>query len=91
MSESSFGGVSLSELNAIAKSVYHGEKVIVDQWGFLVFLYTSTSGKTQHQSQMKIDEYGKLVKLTDVIYPNQWETSADAFVEKANGTFTFKK
>ena len=88
--EKTFGGVSLSELNELAKTIYHGVKVTVDQYGYLIFHYTSNSRKTAFDSQIYIDEFGKLVSLGGH-YPGQWRSSADVFVKKANELFSFQK
>lgn len=88
--EEMFGGVPLSKLNEIALSVYHGIKVTVDQYGFLVFHYTSNSGKTKYHPQIEINELGKLVSLCGH-YPGQWWSSTDEFVKRANEIFTFEK
>lgn len=87
--EETYGGVPLSKLNVLAKNVYHGLKVTVDQYGFLVFHYTSNSGKTKFDSQIELSEDNKLVSLGGH-YPGQWYSSADDFVKKANELFTFE-
>lgn len=88
--EKSFGGVPLSKLNEVAKNIYHGVKVTVDEYGFLVFHYTSNSEKTTFRPQVVINEFDKLVSL-GVHYPGQWWSPADEFVKRANELFSFKK
>ena len=89
-SEKIFGSIPLSKLNEVAKGIYHGIKVTVDQYGFLVFHYTSKSGKTIFHEQIHIDELGKLVNLGRH-HPGQWWSSADEFVKRANELFLFKR
>lgn len=85
-----FGGVPMEKLNELAKTVYHGVKVVIDEYGFLVFHYKSNSGKTTHKAQMEINELGQLVNLGGH-YHNQWKSSADDFVKIANDKLKFKK
>ena len=90
MSEPTFGGVPLSELNELAKSVPRGVRVTIDNTcGALVFHHLSSRGKTL-TSQIFTDEFGKLVNY-GVHYPGQWKSAADYFVEAANERFTFKR
>lgn len=86
-----FGGVPLSKLDELAKSVYHGIGATIDEYGFLLFHYVSKSGKTKYHAQMQINEAGKLVNLFSGTYLGQWRSSADEFVKKANEVFTFAK
>ena len=88
--EQVFGGIPISQLNELAKSIYHGVKVTIDKFGFLVFHYTSNSGKTTLHPQMWINELGKL-EGNVTHYPGQWWSSADEFIKRANELFTFKK
>lgn len=88
--EATFGGIPLSELNKVAEGIYHGLKVTIDEYGFLVFHYKSKSGKTIYHQQIKMNELNKLVNLGGH-YPNQWWSTADEFVKKANELFLFKK
>ena len=83
-------GVPIEALNSLAKEVYHGVRAYEDSFGFLVFDYTSRSGKTTNHSQCNLDENKKLKKVTDRIYENQWRSSADDFVREANNRFTFE-
>jgi hypothetical protein len=88
--EKTFGGVPLSKLNELSRKIYHGVKVSIDKNGFLVFHYTSISGKTDFHPRIVIDEFGKLVNLGGH-YPGQWWSSADEFVRRANELFAFTK
>lgn len=88
--EVTFGGVPLSKLNELAKNIYHGVKVTIDEYGFLVFHFKSNSGKTMFRPQIKINELGKLVSHGGY-YPGQWWSAADEFVKRANELFSFKK
>ena len=73
------------------KTVYHGIGVTIDEYGFLLFHHISNSGKTKYQSQLKINDAGKLVNMFSGYHNNQWWSSVDEFVKKANELFTFKK
>ncbi len=83
-------GVPLCELSKLAQTTYRGRYVEVDQYGFLVFKYSSNSKKTQLSAQCILDENGRLKRMPHGYYPGQWRDSADDFVEKANQQFTFK-
>lgn len=65
-------------------------KVTIDEYGFLVFHYKSKSGKTTYHQQIEMNEFGKLINLGGY-YSNQWWSTADEFVKKANELFLFKK
>ena len=82
-------GVRLCELSQLAQTTYRGKYVEVDQYGFLVFHYTSNSGKTHRSVQLEVDENGQLKCLSHYYYPGQWRDSADEFIEKANQQFCF--
>lgn len=84
-------GVPLSELSRLAQTVYHGKSVSVDSSGFLVFNYTSNSGKTRFHAQCEIGDDGLLQRLPHNYYPGQWRDSADIFVEEANKQFVFSR
>ena len=83
-------GVPLYELSKLARWVYHGKYVKVDQYGFLEVFYTSNPNKTMHHTQCDIDEDGQLYRLTYNYYNEQWKDSADDFIEMANQQFTFR-
>ena len=85
-----FGGVSLSKLNELAKGIYRGISCTVDEWGFLVFHSKSNRGHQTFHTQMMIDGANKLKNLGGH-YPGQWWSSADEFAKKANELFAFKK
>ena len=80
----------MNELSKVAQTVSHGKYVKVDKYGFLVFHYTSTSGKTKYSTQCEIDGNGQLSRMSYRYYPGQWRDSADTFVEKANQIFIFR-
>lgn len=88
--EKTFSGVPLSKLNELAKQVYHGLSCTIDQWGFLVFHSRSNRGHQVFNTQMELNEAGKLINLGGH-YPGQWWSSADEFAERANELFIFKK
>lgn len=88
--EETFGGITLSELNDLAKNIYHGLRCTLDQWGFLVFHSKSNRGHQTFHTQMTLDDAGKLINLGGH-YPGQWWSSADEFAKKANELFKFKK
>lgn len=88
--EETFGGITLSKLDKLAKEIYHGLSCSIDKWGFLVFNSKSKRGHQTFHTQMTLDETGRLINLGGH-YPGQWWSSADEFVKKANELFTFKK
>lgn len=88
--EKAFAGVPLSELNELAKQIYHGLSCTIDQRGFLVFHSISNRGHETFHTQIKLDPTGKLLNLGGH-YPGQWWSSADEFAKKANELYTFKK
>ncbi len=83
-------GVPLSELSRLAQTTYRGRYVKVDQYGFLVFCYTSNSRKTSQSVQCELDEQGLLRAMPHGYYPGQWRDSSDEFIEKANQQFVFR-
>lgn len=83
-------GIPLSELSKLAQTVYHGNFVKVDQWGFLEVYYTSNSNKTRFHVQCNLDENGRLYRVMHNYYPGQWRDSAEDFIEKANQLFNFR-
>ncbi len=87
--QKAFCDVSLSKLDELAKSIYNGISATIDEYGFLLFKYTSNSGKTTYRSQMKVNEFGKLVDLCGRHYPGQWWSAAVEFIKRANELSTF--
>lgn len=88
--EELFAGVPLSELNDLAKQIYHGIDCSVDKWGFLIFNYKSNRGNITNHVQMGLNEAGKLISH-GCHYPGQIWSSADEFAKRANELFKFKK
>ena len=88
--ENMFAGVPLSELNEVAKRVYHGLSCSIDKWGYLVFHCKSKRGHQLFHNQMTLDAAGKLISLSGH-YPGETWSSADEFAKMANELFTFKK
>ncbi|MDD3219669.1 MAG: hypothetical protein PHR50_10915 [Lachnospiraceae bacterium] len=74
----------LCELSRLAQTTYRGKYVKVDKYDFLVFYYSSNSGKTGQSVQCQLDESGQLKMMPHGYYPVQWRDSADEFVEKVN-------
>lgn len=83
-----FAGVPLSDLDRLAKEVYHGLSCSIDKWGFLIFNWKSNRGHQTFHTQMMIDEAGKLVNLGGQ-YPGQTWSTADEFARRANELFHF--
>ena len=54
----------MNELSKVAQTVSHGKYVKVDKYGFLVFHYTSNSGKTKYSTQCEIDGNGQLSRMS---------------------------
>jgi len=88
--EKMFAGVPLSDLNEVAKRVYHGLSCSIDKWGYLVFHCKSKRGHQLFHNQMMLDATGKLISLSGH-YPGESWSSADEFAKIANELFTFKK
>lgn len=84
-------GVSIDELNRLAKTVYHGVAAYVDESGFLVFSYTSHRQKTTNRVQCAVDQYGKLNRIRRSYYPGQIRDSADDFIELVNQKYSFSQ
>ena len=82
--------VPLSELSKLAQTTYRGRYVKVDQYGFLVFHYTSNSGKTKQSIQCELSEDGLLRAMPHGYYPGQWRDSSDDFIEKVNQKYVFR-
>lgn len=87
--ETYFGGIPVSELDAIAKTIYHGEKAYVRE-GFLYFKFRSKRGQTSGSVQLHINDDGKLEGIYGY-YPGESWNSADLFVNKVNLRYTFEK
>lgn len=88
-SEKYWHGVPLCELTKLARTIYLGRHCRIDSSGFLVFCYTSKSGKTKFSAQCEVDINGRLRRLSHDYYPGQWRDAADDFVSKANEYFSF--
>lgn len=86
----SWHGIPLSELSKLAQDTFRGRYVKVDAYGYLVFYYSSNSGKTGRSAQYKINESGQLEMIPHNYYPGQWRDSSDEFAEKANQIFSFE-
>ena len=84
-----FGEVPLSELNKIAREVYHGINCTVNN-GYLWFHYKSNRGHQLNHAQMAITKLGKLMVYGDH-YAGETRDSADEFAKRANELFTFIK
>ena len=89
-SEELWHGVPLSELSKLAQETYRGRFVKVDQYGFLVFYYSSRSRKTSLSVQCCLDDNGCLKRMTHNYYPGQWTDSADEFIDKVNRYYDFR-
>lgn len=83
-------GVPLSELSKLANSLYRGKYVSVDDNDYLVFYYTSKSGKTNYGARYKLDESKQLERLPHNYYHNQWRDIGDTFFELVKERFSFK-
>ena len=88
--EKTFGGVSLSKLNEVAKEIDPRNWCSIDQWGFLVLHYRSNRGHQTFQTQMELDKTLKLVNLNGgPIFPGQRWSKASEFVRRVNETIKF--
>ncbi|MBQ7276933.1 MAG: hypothetical protein IJS58_06740 [Bacilli bacterium] len=89
--EALYYGVPISGLDKIAKEVWHGERMSIDNSNFLNFRYRSKNGHQHFNSQFEVDTNGKLKKIMDRKFPGQFRSSADDFLEEVNKNYTFKK
>lgn len=86
--EPMYHGVKVSDLDALARTIYHGIKCYIDENGFLVFKYKSNRGHQTMRDQLKVDDDGNLLNYGGH-YPGQIHSRADEFAEKANEMFNF--
>lgn len=89
-SEVYWHGVSLSDLNSTAKEVRSRYFVKIDESDCLILHWTSNSGKTFYKTQCVIGIDGKLRRMPQGYYQNQWRDDADRFVEMVNKKFLFE-
>lgn len=86
-------GVLLSDLNKIAKEIrynpYNQYYISVDGSNFLVFNWSSHSRKTRFKIQCVVRD-GRLERLSQGYYVNQYRDDADVFIEEANKRFQFR-
>ena len=87
--EKLFGGIPLSKLDDLAKSIHRGLWCSIDK-GFLIFHHKSNRGHQTFHTQMTIDSMNKLINLGGH-YPGQWWSTADEFAKRANELFLFSK
>ena len=90
LEEVKFGGVPLSELNEIAKSVDSRDYCTIDQFGLLVLHYKSNRGHQNFQTQLDLDEAHKLFNLNGgPVFPGQRWSHASEFVKRVNEKIKF--
>ena len=88
--EKTFGGIPLSKLNEIAKSVDSRDYCTIDQWGFLVLHYKSNRGRQNFQTQLDLDEALKLINLNGgPVFEGQRWSHASEFVKRVNEAMKF--
>lgn len=90
ITEKKFGGVPLSKLNEIAKSIDLRNYCTIDQWGFLVLHYKSNRGHQNFQTQLDLDKARKLFNLNGgPVFPGQRYSHANEFVKRVNDQIKF--
>lgn len=88
--EKKFGGIPLSKLNEIAKSIDLRDYCTIDQWGFLVLHYKSNRGHQNFQTQLDLNEARKLFNLNGgPVFPGQRWSHASEFVKRVNEEIKF--
>lgn len=80
-------GVPLSELDALAKEMYHGIGCSIDKWGNLIFIHKSNRGHQTFRAMMVVED--GIMKQCMGHYPGQWWSTADEFAKQASGRFNF--
>ena len=80
-------GVPLSELDALAKEMYHGIGCSIDKWGNLIFIHKSNRGRQTLRAMMVVED--GVMKNCMGHYPGQWWSTADEFAKQASGRFAF--
>jgi len=88
--EKHFGGVPLSKLNEIAKSIDPRDYCTIDEYGFLMHHYKSNRGHQNFSTQMVLDEAFKLKDLfAGNTFPGQRWSHASEFVKRVNDSIVF--
>lgn len=88
--EKMFGGVPLSKLNDIAKTIDPRNYCTIDKWGFLVLHYKSNRGRQTFTTQLDLDNAKKLFNLNGgPSFPGQRYSHAGEFVKRVNETIQF--
>ena len=80
-------GVPLTELDALAKEMYHGIGCTIDKYGNLIFVHKSNRGHQTFRAMMVVED--GVMKQCMGHYPGQWWSTADEFASQASGRFTF--
>lgn len=89
--EKHFGGIPLSKLNEIAKSIDPRDFCTIDEYGFLVLHYKSNRGRQTFSTQLIVDEAFKLKDLFEGVgFPGQRWSHASEFVKRVNESIVFK-
>lgn len=88
--EKTFGGISLSKLNEIAKSIDPRNYCTIDQCNFLVLHYKSNRGHKNFQTQLDLDDTLKLYNLNGgPVFEGQRWSHASEFVKRVNENVKF--
>lgn len=86
----SFGGIPMSELNELARSINTDNYCHVDQYGFLIIDYKSNRGHRTYSAQIEVGENGKLCNIFGgPWFDGQNSSGATEFVRKANEVYNF--
>lgn len=84
VTEREFNGITESELDEIAKSLWRGISASIDNEGNVIFVGTSRSGKARFTYIMEVDDAGFLHRPPVAYYPGQWKDAADEFAHRVN-------
>ena len=88
--EKYFGGIPLSKLNEIARSIDSRDFCTIDEYGFLVLHYKSNRGHQNFSTQLIVDEASKLKDLfAGNVFPGQRWSHASEFVKRVNDSIVF--
>lgn len=85
-----WGGIELSELTKIAKSVNPEDFCKIDQWGFLVLHFKSNRGHQNFQTQFTLNDALELVDMQGApVFEGQRWSEAVEFARRVKDLITF--
>lgn len=85
-----WGGIELSELTKIAKSVNPEDFCKIDQWGFLVLYFKSNRGHQNFNTQFTLNDALELVDMQGApVFEGQRWSEAVEFARRVRDSITF--